>query len=100
MADKVTSLVFRELLQNSDDARAQAVEIRFETKSYLERDSHPQTPEASILATPQSVTTISPTVKERLPDLKTTHVCCYIHLLAMSSHVTIRCIVGRFAITV
>ena len=27
--------VFRELLQNSDDARSSAVEIRFETASYL-----------------------------------------------------------------
>lgn len=31
--------VFRELLQNSDDAGAKAVEIRFETKEYLNRKS-------------------------------------------------------------
>ena len=29
--------VFRELLQNSDDARSSAVEIRFETAAYLRR---------------------------------------------------------------
>lgn len=32
-----TTLVFRELLQNSDDARSSAVEIRFETAAYLRR---------------------------------------------------------------
>ncbi|KAF9007980.1 hypothetical protein BDQ17DRAFT_1388899 [Cyathus striatus] len=35
--------VFRELLQNSDDARASAVEIRFQTKSFLDQktsDNH------------------------------------------------------------
>jgi hypothetical protein len=30
--------VFRELLQNSDDAGAHSVEIRFETESYLSRE--------------------------------------------------------------
>ena len=29
-------LVFRELLQNSDDAAAKAVEIRFETKEFID----------------------------------------------------------------
>jgi hypothetical protein len=31
--------VFRELLQNSDDARAKEVEIHFETKQFRERDA-------------------------------------------------------------
>jgi DNA mismatch repair ATPase MutL len=30
--------VFRELLQNSDDAGARSVEIRFETEEYLSRE--------------------------------------------------------------
>jgi hypothetical protein len=30
--------VFRELLQNSDDAGARSVEIRFETKEYLSQE--------------------------------------------------------------
>lgn len=30
--------MFRELLQNADDASAAAVEIRFETKSYIDGD--------------------------------------------------------------
>ena len=30
--------MFRELLQNSDDAGARSVEIRFETKEYLSRE--------------------------------------------------------------
>jgi hypothetical protein len=33
-----TNIVFRELLQNSDDASAHSVEIRFETESYLSRE--------------------------------------------------------------
>ena len=31
--------VFRELLQNSDDAEAHSVEIRFETEAYLSREN-------------------------------------------------------------
>jgi len=31
--------VFRELLQNSDDAEARSVEIRFETEAYLSREN-------------------------------------------------------------
>ena len=34
---KLEPIVFRELLQNSDDAASKAVEIRFETKAYLDR---------------------------------------------------------------
>ena len=30
--------VFRELLQNADDAEARSVEIRFETRTYLSRE--------------------------------------------------------------
>ena len=30
--------MFRELLQNSDDASSKAVEIRFETKRYIDRN--------------------------------------------------------------
>lgn len=52
--------VFRELLQNSDDARSSAVEIRFETAAYLRRKD----PDGG-----QGNTDI-PT----LPNLKTTHV--------------------------
>jgi hypothetical protein len=50
--------VFRELLQNSDDARARSVEIRFETEGYLSREKgdEPQSDEPK---------------QEELPDLKT-----------------------------
>nr|VWO98846.1 Uncharacterized protein [Ganoderma boninense] len=56
--------VFRELLQNSDDASATAVEIHFETKEYVERRN------ASVDGSgdPGAV----PEAGERLPDLKTT----------------------------
>ncbi|KAH9014859.1 hypothetical protein EDB84DRAFT_1590279 [Lactarius hengduanensis] len=50
--------VFRELLQNSDDAGAHSVEIRFETESYLFREK-PSDIEADIS-------------QENLPTLKTT----------------------------
>jgi hypothetical protein len=49
---------FRELLQNSDDASSKAVEIRFETKGYIDR-------------TNASEDQALPPPGERLPDLKT-----------------------------
>ncbi|KAH9946348.1 uncharacterized protein BXZ73DRAFT_86493 [Epithele typhae] len=53
--------VFRELLQNSDDASASAVEIHFETKAYLDRENNKaETGEASDLV-PEA---------ESFPDLK------------------------------
>ena len=56
--------VFRELLQNSDDAQSKVVEIRFETQNYLERTGGDG---ASLerIATPSAMS---------LPDLKTTNV--------------------------
>ncbi|KAF8497462.1 hypothetical protein F5888DRAFT_1829389 [Russula emetica] len=53
--------VFRELLQNSDDAEARSVEIRFETVEYLSREKgdEPQSDESE---------------QEDLPDLKTAQV--------------------------
>jgi hypothetical protein len=57
--------VFRELLQNSDDAEARSVEIRFETGAYLSRengdDLQSDKPE-----------------REVLPDLKTAVACGFI----------------------
>jgi hypothetical protein len=50
--------VFRELLQNSDDAGARSVEIRFETEEYLSREDDDDT---------QS----DESEQEDLPDLKT-----------------------------
>ena len=54
--------MFRELLQNSDDAGARSVEIRFETEEYLSREKgdSPQSDESK---------------QENLPDLKTAVVC-------------------------
>jgi hypothetical protein len=54
--------VFRELLQNSDDARARSVEIRFETEEYLSREEDDDT---------QS----DESEQEDLPDLKTAVAC-------------------------
>ena len=50
--------MFRELLQNSDDAEASSVEIRFETEVYMSREEDEDTQSDQ------------PT-KEDLPDLKT-----------------------------
>ncbi|PFH51991.1 hypothetical protein AMATHDRAFT_57645 [Amanita thiersii Skay4041] len=55
--------VFRELLQNSDDAEATAVEIHFETKAPLDGNSEDQ-----------GSVSISTWNKSNLPDLKTTNV--------------------------
>jgi len=61
--------VFRELLQNSDDASSKAVEIRFETKRYTDRNN---------------------TSEDRLPDLKTALVCgfrlppCFVDLIGLA----------------
>jgi hypothetical protein len=58
--------VFRELLQNSDDAGARSVEIRFETEEYLSREKgdEPQSDES----------------KQDLPDLKTAVACGFLSL--------------------
>ena len=50
--------MFRELLQNSDDASSQGVEIRFETKRYIDRNNASEE-QAQLLP------------DEFLPDLKT-----------------------------
>ena len=51
--------VFRELLQNSDDASSREVEIRFETKRYIDRNNACEDQ-------------AQPLPGESLPDLKTT----------------------------
>jgi hypothetical protein len=50
--------VFRELLQNSDDAQATAVEIHFETQKYMDGKNFRQSQDENL--------------KTSLPDLKTT----------------------------
>lgn len=57
--------VFRELLQNSDDARSEAVEIRFETQAFLSTKTGDLDIDDSVA---------SPNLETQLPDLKTTHV--------------------------
>lgn len=51
--------MFRELLQNADDASASAVEIHFETKSYIDGGK-------------AGAGQVPPVQDEPLPDLKTT----------------------------
>jgi hypothetical protein len=58
--------VFRELLQNSDDAQSKAVEIHFETKQFIDRKN---------VASDINGTGGKENVKEVLPDLKTALVC-------------------------
>jgi hypothetical protein len=53
--------VFRELLQNSDDAGSRSVEIRFETKMHASRE--------------KGVNSQSNKLEQGLPDLKTAVVC-------------------------
>ena len=54
--------MFRELLQNSDDAGARSAEIRFETEEYLSREKRNDTPPDE-------------SKQGNLPDLKTAVVC-------------------------
>ena len=55
--------VFRELLQNSDDAQSETVEISFETQAYLASKNKEQLGETKEITSGSS-----------LPDLKTSHV--------------------------
>ena len=59
--------VFRELLQNADDAQARSVEIRFETEAYLsqEKGDDPESDKPE---------------QGDLPDLKTAAVCDFMAL--------------------
>ncbi|KDQ54066.1 hypothetical protein JAAARDRAFT_409896 [Jaapia argillacea MUCL 33604] len=68
--------VFRELLQNSDDAGSQAVEIRFETKGYLERQKLEEGGHTGTVINgidgAAAVVSSNGRPKQVLPDLKTT----------------------------
>ena len=73
--------MFRELLQNSDDAGARSVEIRFETEEYLSREENDDT---------QS----DESEQEDLPDLKTAVACGFLALDLMGvflAYLTIAC---------
>ena len=63
--------VFRELLQNSDDAQSKTVEIRFQTQDFLDGEH-----------------TTGSGGREALPDLKTTSASPYIDSLVLCSTVT------------
>ena len=60
--------VFRELLQNSDDAQSKTVEIRFQTQDFLDGEH-----------------TTGSGGREALPDLKTTSASPYIDSLVLCS---------------
>ena len=62
--------MFRELLQNSDDAAARSVEIRFETEKYLSRDEDEDTESDD-------------SEQENLPDLKTAVACGFLSFNSM-----------------
>jgi hypothetical protein len=78
------STVFRELLQNSDDARAERVQIRFDTQAHLDKLAQPPLPPPKLssnsagIATEAEVpinTKPAPTPRrEKAPDLKTLQV--------------------------
>lgn len=57
-----TPIVFRELLQNSDDASATAVEIHFETKDFVDKRN------SKVDGSEEGLATSTDTA---LPDLKT-----------------------------
>jgi hypothetical protein len=57
-SDRLHNKVFRELLQNSDDAASKAVEIHFETQAFLDIKSGKR----------------SAVIQDKLPELKTVQV--------------------------
>jgi hypothetical protein len=57
--------VFRELLQNSDDAQSEAVDIRFETQGFLSTKTGDTDIRSSV---------VPPDSEAELSDLRTTHV--------------------------
>ena len=69
--------MFRELLQNSDDASSTAVEIRFETKKYVDRENSGADQALFVQ-------------DEHLPNLKTAPVCgfhissCFVDLIGLA----------------
>ncbi len=76
MNNGLSNTVFRELLQNSDDAGSRSVEIRFETGTYLSREKGVNS---------QSYK------HEDLPDLKTAAVCGFLVFTPrMGSYYTLR----------
>ena len=64
-------LVFRELLQNSDDAASRAVEIRFETKEYLDRMKKEKDAPGNEQEQADDVVHELSCAEGKLPDLKT-----------------------------
>jgi hypothetical protein len=79
--------VFRELLQNSDDAQSKAVEIRFETQTYLDSKSATRASEVPVA---------NVTADGELPDLKTTNVRIFSTFLWRASDLLrSRCTRGR-----
>jgi hypothetical protein len=105
VTDSRTRAVFRELLQNSDDARAGAVEIHFETKAHVEREDAGEPAAADATAADAGADAGDvPKPKEKLPDLKTLHVCLsFLPFLASSAagrlNEMCRCTAGRSVTT-
>ncbi|CAE6464621.1 unnamed protein product [Rhizoctonia solani] len=64
--------VFRELLQNADDAHATAAEIRFDTKQHLTEQE--QGGQVEIAPTGETSAGLGPPRKPKLPDLKKANV--------------------------
>lgn len=61
VTEELYETVFRELLQNSDDASSKAVEIHFDTEAYVKSQA----------GTAQDAAKASSSGVEKLPDMKT-----------------------------
>jgi hypothetical protein len=74
--------VFRELLQNSDDARARSVEIHFETEEYLSREEDDDT-QSDESEQEDDDDESDESEQEDLPNLKTAVACGFLSLNLM-----------------
>jgi hypothetical protein len=74
--------VFRELLQNSDDAGARSVEIRFESEKYLSRKEDDDTQSDKSVQEDDDAQS-DESEQEDLPNLKTAVVCGFLSLNLM-----------------
>jgi hypothetical protein len=75
--------VFRELLQNSDDAGAHSVEIHFESEEYLSRKKNDDTQSDESESEQEDDDESDESEQEDLPNLKTAVACGFLNLSLM-----------------
>ena len=78
--------MFRELLQNSDDAEAHSVEIHFESEEYLSREEDDDTQSDESEQVDDDPQSDDPEFEQEvLPNLKTAVACGFLNLMIVYS---------------